>query len=50
MSKESPRWINEIPNPKQIGKKRKLTKDEEKEAKEFEDAVKNGKIAEWFDK
>lgn len=50
MSKESPRWINEIPVPNKIKKKRELTKSEEKEAKEFEKAVKEGKIGEWFNK
>lgn len=50
MSNESPRWIKEIPNAKQVESKRKLTKDETREAKEFEEAVKSGKITEWFNK
>ncbi len=42
-----PRWIKEIPNPIEIGK-RNLTEEEEKESKNFENAVKNGKIDDWF--
>ena len=42
-----PRWIKEIPKPIKL-EKRKLTKEEKKEAKDFENAVKNGKIDEWF--
>lgn len=49
MNKE-PRWINEIPKPISSKNKRKLTKEEEKEAKEFEEAVLNGKINKWFNK
>ncbi len=45
---EKPRWINEIPKPIPTGKKKKLTKEEEKEAKNFENAVKNGNIDKWF--
>lgn len=45
---EKPRWINEIPKPISTGKKKKLTKEEEKEAKNFENAVKNGNIDKWF--
>lgn len=50
MNKDNPRWIHEIPIPNKVGKKRKLTESEEQEAKEFEEAVKNGKISEWFNK
>ena len=39
MSNSKPRWINEIPGVKNNGKKRKLTKKEKKEAKEFRDAI-----------
>ncbi len=47
-SNSKPRWINEIPGIKDNGKKRKLTKQEKKEVKEFRDAIKNNKIDEWF--
>ena len=47
---KKPRWINEIPNPIDTGKKRKLTKEEKKEAKEFEKAVNSRKIEEWLKK
>ena len=49
MSKK-PRWINEIPKPIPTENKRKLTKEEEKEAKKFEEAVLNGEINKWFNK
>ncbi|MCI8396164.1 MAG: hypothetical protein HFJ52_00180 [Clostridia bacterium] len=45
---KKPRWINEIPLPSEKTNKRKLNEEEEKEAKEFEEAVKNGKISEWL--
>lgn len=48
MNENKPRWINEIPKPIPTGKKRELTKEEEKEAKDFENAVKNGNIDKWF--
>lgn len=41
--------ISTIPSGETIGY-RELTEKEKKEAKEFEDAVKNGKIDEWFNK
>lgn len=47
---KKPRWINEIPNSIDTGKKRKLTKEEKKEAKEFEKAVNSRKIEEWLKK
>lgn len=50
MSENKPRWINEIPKPIPTGKKRELTKEEKKEAKEFEDAVRSGNIDKWFNK
>ena len=50
MNKDKPRWLHEIPVIKSAGNKRKLTKQERKEAKEFENAVKKGKIDEWFNK
>lgn len=50
MNKKNPRWLNEIPIPNEISKKRELTKNQKQEAKEFEDAVKNNKIKEWFNK
>lgn len=49
MSKDNPRWLHEIPKAKAIGK-RELTEQEKQEAKEFEEAVKSGKILEWFNK
>lgn len=48
MNENKPRWIKEIPNPVKSGKRRSLTKEEEKEAKDFENAVKNGNIDKWF--
>lgn len=50
IEKDNPRWLHEIPGIKDNGKKRKLTKQEKKEAKEFRDAIKNNKIDEWFNK
>lgn len=50
MSKNSPRWINEVPKPIQIVKKKKLTRKENEEAKKFEEAVKKGEINKWFNK
>lgn len=49
-NKKTPRWINEIPGIKNNDKKRELTEDEKKDAQEFEEAIKNGKINEWFNK
>ena len=46
--KDNPRWLHEIPKPIATGNKRELTEDEKKEAKEFSEAVKAGKIDEWF--
>ena len=43
-----PRWIKEIPKPIKSGRKRNLTKEEKKEAKDFENAVKNGEIDKWL--
>ena len=43
-----PRWIKEIPKPIKSGRKRNLTKEEKKEAIDFENAVKNGNIEKWF--
>ena len=52
MSNKAPRWIHEIPKPQSAIKGMKLTEEEkkeaEKEAKEFSEAVKAGKIDEWF--
>jgi len=48
--KDNPRWLHEISNPIDTGKKRKLTEDEKKEAKEFEKAINSGKIEEWLKK
>ena len=50
MSENRPRWISEIPKPILTGKKRELKKEEKKEAKEFENAVRNGNIDKWFSK
>lgn len=50
IKRDNPRWLHEIPGIINTGKKRKLTKQEKKEAKEFENAVKKGKIDEWFNK
>lgn len=50
IEKDNPRWLHEIPGIKNNGKKRKLTKKEKKEAKEFRNAIKNDKINEWFNK
>ncbi len=50
IKRDNPRWLHEIPGIKNNGKKRKLTKKEKKEAKEFRDAIKNNKIDEWFNK
>lgn len=50
IEKDNPRWLHEIPGIINTGKKRKLTKKEKKEAKEFRYAIKNNKIDEWFNK
>lgn len=49
MSKK-PRWINEIPRPIKYKDKRELSESEKKEAREFEEAVKNDSIKEWFER
>lgn len=48
IKKKTPRWINEIPKPSVISKKRELTEEEKKEAKEFKKAIEEGKIDDWF--
>ena len=50
MNNQKPRWINEIPGIKDNGKKRKLSKKEKQDVKEFRNAIKNDKIDEWFNK
>lgn len=50
IQRDNPRWLHEIPGIKDNGKKRKLTKEEKKDAKAFRDAIKNNKIDEWFNK
>lgn len=51
MSKESPRWIHEIPGIKLTGEDTPPpTEEMKRESKEFEEAVKSGKINEWFEK
>lgn len=47
---KKPRWINEIPKPMPIDEKVEITDEMKKEAKEFEDAITNGSIDEWFNK
>lgn len=49
-NKKSPRWINEIPGINNTGKKILPTEESKKKAKDFEEAVKKGKISEWFNK
>lgn len=51
MSKEkNPRWINEIPGIINTGKKITPTEEDNRKNREFEKAVKSGKIDEWFNK
>lgn len=50
MNKNNPRWINEIPKPISSDNMRELTEKEKEEAEEFEKAIKNDKIDEWFKK
>lgn len=49
-SQKRPRWINEIPNIKFTGEEVSPTEESQKKSKEFEEAVKSGKIEEWFNK
>lgn len=49
MNKNKPRWINEIPGIKLTGEKVPPTEEMKKKSKEFEEAVKSGKINEWFE-
>lgn len=46
-NKKPPRWINEIPKSIIIGK-REPTQEEKIDAEQFEKAVKDGKVDEWF--
>lgn len=48
MNDNKPRWIKEIPNPVKSGKRRNLTQEEKKEARDFENAVKSGNIDKWL--
>lgn len=45
-----PRWINEIPKLIPTNEKVEITDEMKKETKEFEEAVKSGKIDKWFNK
>ncbi len=45
---KKPRWLNEVPLPSEEKKKRELSEEEKKEAREFEKAVKNGEINKWL--
>ena len=50
MSEKSPRWIHEIPGIKLTGEGEPPTEEMKRESKEVEEAVKSGKINEWFEK
>lgn len=52
IKRDNPRWLHEIPNPIPVepGKKRKKTREDKKKIKEWEKAIKNGTIDEWFNK
>ena len=51
MNKKRPRWINEIPGIILTGEDAPPpTEEMKRKSKEFEEAVKSGKIDEWFEK